>query len=565
MLNLAPVGATYSGIMRKPEVLAPAGDERSLRAALAAGADAVYFGLDEGWNARARAANFSLEGLPETVRLIHRAGARAYLTLNTLIFEPELPAVERMLTAVAAAGVDAIIVQDPAIALLARSLAPTLEVHASTQMTISSAEGIALAEGLGVTRVVVPRELSVEEIRKLAGATDMELEVFIHGALCVSWSGQCLSSETWGGRSANRGQCAQACRLPYDLHVDGELRDLGDVRYLLSPRDLAGLDSVGELAEIGVHGLKIEGRQKGPEYVATAVLGYRNAVDGTGTPDREAMALSYSRGQSAGFLQGSDHQTLVDGRSPKHRGLLLGEVSWVRGNSVGVKGELHVARPGMGVVFDDGHPEDKDEAGGPIFGLEVAGGETILRFGTPGPDLRRVAAGQRVWLTGDPANTRLAEGLIAQEPSGRHAVDLVVRGAAGAPLEVTASSGRHRAHAISSSALAPARAGGLDPALLADKLGAFGGTAFRLGALDTLGLGEGLHLPVSELKELRRRIAAELLRSVEGQGHELHPGALERLQPLVSGGVPAAPAQLVPLCRTDEQLDAVLATAHPEV
>src|SRR5262249_33017340 len=160
--------------------LAPAGDLDSLQAALASGADAVYFGLDEGFNARARAKNFSLERLPETVALIHRAGARAYLTLNTLIFEPELAVVEHLVRGAASAGVDALILQDPAVALLARALCPQLELHASTQMTISSSEGVRFAQGLGICRVVVPRELSVSEIRKLAGQTDVELEVFIH-------------------------------------------------------------------------------------------------------------------------------------------------------------------------------------------------------------------------------------------------------------------------------------------------------------------------------------------------------------------------------------------------
>ena len=192
-----------------PELLAPAGDAEALRAALAAGADAVYFGLDMGFNARARTANFALETLPATVAQIHAAGARAYLTLNTLIFEPELLAVEVILRAVADAGVDALIVQDPAVALLARALAPTLEVPASTQMTISSPEAAVFAQTLGCTRVVVPRELSVAEIRQFAAGTPLELEVFIHGALCMSWSGQCLTSEAWGGRSANRGQCVQ--------------------------------------------------------------------------------------------------------------------------------------------------------------------------------------------------------------------------------------------------------------------------------------------------------------------------------------------------------------------
>ena len=196
----------------RPEVLAPAGDRRSLRTALAAGADAVYFGLDDGFNARARAKNLPLADLPDIVAEVHRAGVRAYVTLNTLVFESELAKVAPVIEGIARAGVDALIVQDPAICLLARQICPDLELHASTQMTISSAEGIRLAQLLGCTRVVVPRELSVAQVANLAASTDVELEVFVHGALCMAWSGQCLSSEAWGGRSANRGQCAQARR-----------------------------------------------------------------------------------------------------------------------------------------------------------------------------------------------------------------------------------------------------------------------------------------------------------------------------------------------------------------
>ena len=269
-----------SGRPRKPEVLAPAGSPESLRAALWSGADAVYFGLQDGFNARARAANFSSRDLAATVARVHRAGARAYVTLNTLVFEPELPALESVLRQIAASGVDALIVQDPAVCLLARAICPELELHASTQMTIAEPAAAPFATDLGVTRIVVPRELSVAEIRRFAAGTDAELEVFVHGALCVSWSGQCLTSEAWGGRSANRGQCAQSCRMPYELVVDGTLRPLGDVRYLLSPKDLAGARAVPELLDVGVHGLKIEGRQKGAQYVATATGGYRRWVDG---------------------------------------------------------------------------------------------------------------------------------------------------------------------------------------------------------------------------------------------------------------------------------------------
>jgi len=349
-----------------PDILAPAGDEASLHAALAAGADAVYFGLDEGLNARARATNFPVARLPALCDAIHRAGARAHVTLNTLVFEHELPALEVLLRACARAGVDAVIVQDPAVALLARALAPTLKVHASTQMTSSSPDAAAFAASLGVTRVVAPRELSVEELRRFQQGTGLELEVFIHGALCVSWSGQCLTSEAWGGRSANRGQCAQSCRLPYQLVVDGEVRPLGDVAYLLSPLDLAGARALEALVELGISSLKIEGRLKGPAYVATAVEGYRRWRDAVATgratgPEAQAalradlgrMAVAYSRGFSDGFLAGSDHQDLVEGRFPKHRGALLGEVVQVQGQVVQVRrSDRH---PSGGAALGEGH------------------------------------------------------------------------------------------------------------------------------------------------------------------------------------------------------------------
>ncbi|QAT88605.1 U32 family peptidase [Corallococcus coralloides] len=599
---------------RRPEILAPAGDLESLRAALASGADAVYFGLDEGFNARARAENFSLERLPETVGLIHRAGARAYVTLNTLVFEPELPVVEHLLRGVAKAGVDALIVQDPAVALLARALCPQLELHASTQMTLSSAEGARFATGLGFTRMVVPRELSVAEIRRLASQTDIELEVFIHGALCMSWSGQCLTSEAWGGRSANRGQCAQSCRLPYDLVVDGETRDLGEVKYLLSPKDLAGVRAVPELADIGVHSLKIEGRLKGPAYVSSTVQGYRRWLDGVmaGKPDGARLAkdlaemsLSYSRGFSHGFLAGSDHQTLVEGRFPKHRGLYLGRVHAVSGKDVLVvpddrpwtgalglgderpeapagnvsaplTGEPDPAdvdpRPGMGVVFDAGAPEDKHEPGGPIFRVEREGDAWVLGFGHPGPDLGRVAPGQRVWLNSDPALARRTGDLLAEgEPEGRIPLSLVVSGAEGTPLRVRMSTGRFTREATGTTLLAPSRGVGVDAALLRDKLAALGGTSFHLAELDASGLAPGLHLPVSELKALRRQLVAELTADVErGPARTVSTEAVEAgvrqdlLAKVASRPAEEAP-RLLPLCRNDAQLEAVIAAGLREV
>lgn len=603
---------------RPPEVLAPAGSREALAAALHSGADAVYFGLDEGFNARARAANFTLDALADVVRSIHRAGARAYLTLNTLVFEPELRRVAHVLERVAAAGVDALIVQDPAVAIIARAICPQLELHASTQMTIASPEAASFAADLGVTRVVVPRELSVDEIRRFAAATDLELEVFVHGALCVSWSGQCLTSETWSGRSANRGQCAQSCRLPYRLVLDDERRDLGDVKYLLSPKDLAGMRAVPALVDLGIHGLKIEGRQKGPAYVATATQGYRALVDAVARGDRDAaeaelpkhlasMALAYTRGFSDGFLAGSDHQTLVEGRFPKHRGVLLGRVVEVRGDDVRVEpfpdgrpwtGQLAVdgrreaptacvssplepmgartdaavgpplppiePRPGMGVGFDAGDSEDTTEPGGPLFRVAKHGSGWWLGFGRPGPDLRRVLPGQRVWLSSDPdVQKRATRAVEAAPPQGRIPVRAVVSGRDGSALTVRATVVGNDVTVTTSEACQRAQARGLDEALLRDKAFAFGGTPFALAELDTTELAQDLFVPPSALKEMRRALVAALEGAVDRPherailvGVDLAALRSERLRAVAPWPNPAR-AELVALVRDVAQLEAV--------
>jgi len=225
-----------------PELLAPRAIGTACARRSRTGRTPSYFGLDCGFNARERAKNFAVEDLPELIEFVHRRGVKAYVTLNTLAFPSELAEVERLVRQIATAGVDAVLVQDIGVARLVRAICPDLGIHASTQMTLTSAECIQVAEELGIERVVLARELSIDEIRKIRSQTAMPLEVFVHGALCVAYSGQCLTSESLGGRSANRGQCAQACRLAYDLICDGEDVDLERVRYLLSPQDLAAYE-----------------------------------------------------------------------------------------------------------------------------------------------------------------------------------------------------------------------------------------------------------------------------------------------------------------------------------
>ena len=282
-----------------PELLAPAGNEECLYAAVENGADAVYFGLAKphNFNARGRAENIPLEKLSDVMHMLHRRGIKGYLTLNTLIQFDELPAVESLLREVIAARIDAVIIQDIGVAVLAHRLCPGLPLHASTQMSITSATAIEQVSKLGIRRVILPRELSIKQIAELRRRTDVELECFIHGALCISYSGQCYASLGLGNfgqdnhgqgiRSANRGNCAQPCRLPYSIVQSGtEQSGIGKKpvqgKPILSPHDLAALPVLQKLIATGIHAFKIEGRLKPPEYVAEVTRIYREALDYSG-------------------------------------------------------------------------------------------------------------------------------------------------------------------------------------------------------------------------------------------------------------------------------------------
>ena len=349
----------------KPELLAPAGDWSALRAAVINGCNAVYFGLPA-FNARYRATNFSVEELPSIIDYLHRHGVRGFVTLNTLIFEEEIEKILEYLEQIYTAGTDAVIVQDIGLAYLLQEYFPDLEVHASTQMSLSDALGVeTVHQKLSIKRAVLARELTINQIGEIIQNISIPVEVFVHGALCVAYSGQCLTSEAIGGRSANRGQCAQACRLPYDLIVDGKKQVLDDRHYLLSPSDLAGYELIPELIRKGVSSFKIEGRLKDEYYVAQTVQVYRQGIDAalasekndcssitsadsgnrfTPSP-RTVRDLNqvFSRGFTTGFLQEINHQKLVQGRFPKSRGLFLGKVQSKTRQSIII--ELNITRP----------------------------------------------------------------------------------------------------------------------------------------------------------------------------------------------------------------------------
>jgi len=563
--------------MRRPEVLAPAGDEACLKAAVDAGADAVYFGI-KGHNARARAANFDTADLPHIMKTLHASGVRGYVPMNILTFDHELDAAAAAIRACDDAGVDALIVQDLGVVSLAREIAPALPVHASTQMTCTDAASVAFAASLGCTRVVLARELSLDDIAAIRAASSIELEVFVHGALCVSYSGQCLTSEAIGGRSANRGACAQACRLPYDLVVDGAVRALGDVAYLLSPQDLAAASVVPRLAEIGVSCLKIEGRLKGPEYVAATTRLYRDAVDRAGgaTPPKaifdlgRAAALTFSRGADTGFLEGTNHQRLVDGETCDHRGLHIGVVASTttsRGKGLVQVALLHPLKRGDGVLIQ-GHKAGRGEVGGrvwelfdealsPIDGAAAAGTTAWLWLGpestSPGRDVRGVDVGRRVFQTDDSELDKQILAANARTPV-KEIVDVTIGGDVGAPFMLHATSRRGlKASVRGDGVVEVARSRPLDKAGLIDKLGRLGDSPYVLGEL-TVAMPDGITIPVSSLNRARRALTEALDAAATARLPVEHAPASG---PALALRAPPPPGLFV-LCRTEAQAEVAL-------
>jgi len=557
------------------ELLAPAGNWDCLRAAAANGADAVYFGVEQ-FNARARAENFRMEELPDIMAFLRRYGMKGYLTFNILVFEDELEYAKRLTEACADAGIDAVIVQDLGLVRMIREISPDLPIHGSTQMTITSAEAVEFAASLGISRVVLGRENSLKHIRRIAEQTDVPLEVFVHGALCVSYSGQCLTSEMWGGRSANRGECAQACRLPYDLIVDGVEKPMGDVAYLLSPKDLAAIGLVPDLIEAGVVSFKIEGRLKSPEYVANVVGKYRAAIDRYFAgehrePSKEEireLQQSFSRGFTPGFLLGTNNKQLVEGTFPKSRGVYLGRVERVTRDGVVCRLEAPLKR-GDGIVFDAGNPELPEE-GGRVYdirrnGAKVEGeageGQTVeIVPGRSDVNLKRVNPGDRIWKTSDPAlERRLRRTFETDKPYRTFPVRVTVSGRAGEPLRTVWTDIRasNSVEIVSAMPLAVAEKRPLDRSLLAEQLGRLGGTIFRLEELE-IGLEGPVMLPVSELNRLRREAAAKL----EEVRMRPRPYAKRSIDPYADARTAsplAGEPELTALCRSLEQVEAAFA------
>lgn len=328
---------------KKVELLAPVGSMESLHAAVQNGAQAVYLG-GKLFSARQYASNFDLEELKVAVRYAHLRGVKVYVTANILLRDDEIEEVVDYIKSLYEIDIDALIVQDIGLASLVKSIFPEFEIHGSTQMTINNLEGTIFLENMGFQRVVLARELSIEEIRYINERSNIELEAFVHGALCVCYSGQCLMSSIIGGRSGNRGRCAQPCRMSYSIiSLKDENYSIKDYerKYILSPKDLNTIENLEEIIESGILSLKIEGRMKKPEYVATVVNKYRKSLDlgsnKISETDKREIEEIFNRGFTKGYLFGDFGDRLISLDKPNNRGICIGKVVKIDRNKICIR------------------------------------------------------------------------------------------------------------------------------------------------------------------------------------------------------------------------------------
>ena len=492
-----------------PEILAPVGTWDMLRAAVHNGADAVYIGMP-GFNARGRTATLSSQELGAMIEYAHLYGVKVFLACNILIFEKELKDVVSLLEEVLPLKPDACIVQDIGLVRLLRFMAPDFEVHASTQMTITNSLAIDLTEDLGIRRYVLARELSLSELASIRTETTKELEVFVHGALCVSYSGQCLTSESLGGRSANRGQCAQSCRLDYELLADGKKVDLGPKQYLVSPQDLCGLDDAPALADIGIESFKIEGRLKSAEYVASTVRSYKAASRRALADSRSSkndMARIFSRGFFNGWFNGVNHQKLVNPLLSSHHGLLIGTVETVSPQGVRISSSDPVVA-GDGVVFTS--TDEQSEVGGSVFSASRDGSGWKLTFSRDF-DLRSVKTGMLVYVNASPqVQAEYRRAFLDKSLFKKIPINMTVSGALHEPLHVRVTdSDGNVVEASSACNLEPATSSPLSHQSLREGFGALGGTVYSLETFEAQ-LPDSCFLHSRHIKEIRRSVCRQL-------------------------------------------------------
>ncbi len=502
----------------KSELLLPVANMNMCLAAIHNGADAIYVGVPE-FNARGRSADLSIEELKEMIQTCHLYGVKVNLAFNIIIFENELREVVDLLGQLLLLSPDAFIVQDIGLAKIIRQMSPTQIIHGSTQMTVTNHEAMTLLTDLQIKRFVLGREVSMAEMKAIKERTESELEVFVHGALCVAYSGQCFTSESIGGRSANRGQCAQSCRFEYDMVVDGHKIDLEEKKYLVSPKDLCGIEEIPELIKIGIDSFKVEGRLKTPEYVAAAAKNYRTALNNSTAklnPDEIAAAkkelgLTYSRGFFSGWLHGVDHQILVDGTFGAHRGVEIGTIKEVRDRSVVVL-TTEILKKGDGVLFATTTKAGKKiEIGGKVYNIQpLKTGEVELSFSRDF-NLSGLQKEFKLYLNHDDlVEKQLSKSYQDKNLKKRIPLSFMVEADLHSRLKVKVTDGENTVEVLSLSILEKAEKSPLTNKQIKDELSSLSSTCFIVDSFQ-IKSDENIFLNQKELKIIRRDVVEKIM------------------------------------------------------
>ena len=498
--------------MKKTELLLPVGNYQMCLAAIHNGADAIYVGMPE-FNARGRSHDHSWDELKEIIETCHLYSVKVHLAFNILIFENELTHAIEVLDKAVALNPDALIIQDIGIISLIRKRYPKLEIHGSTQMSISNYEAIELLDDLEIQRFVLARENTLEDIKTIKENTNKEIEVFVHGALCVAYSGQCFTSESLGGRSANRGQCAQSCRFPYEIYVDNKKQDLKEKKYLVSPQDLCGIDEVPELMSMGVESFKVEGRLKSAEFVAECAKQYQAKIKGELENTQQAknnLAVTYSRGLYSGWLHGVAHQELVRGDYKENRGAFLGRISEINKKDVYIEhNDQLTLENGDGLLFVNSLKGDTEESGAKIYQVSQVKNGSKFQL-DPKFNLNQLKAGFDVYLTRKEEIIRQTQKSVTDRNlKKRLPVDLEVIAKHGLALKVKVKHEKIEFDLSSDAKLERAQNISLDKESVLKELSGLSQTAYYIDNVN-FDLDKDLYLHRKELKTIKQLMVAKL-------------------------------------------------------
>ncbi len=489
-----------------PEVLAPINDMQTALAAIHGGADAMYLGMP-GFNARGRAKDLSFMQVKEIINIAHLYGVKVFLAFNIVVFQNEWPKVEVLIKKASELSPDAFIVQDLGLARLLQNMAPGIPVHASTQMTVTHHFAMDLLADLNIKRYVLGRENSLEEIKIIREHNQSELEVFVHGALCVAYSGQCFTSESMGGRSANRGQCAQSCRLPYELIIDQNPYQGDKGPYMVSPQDLLGIDQVEALQALNVNSFKIEGRLKDATYIGTAAQAYATKIH---RPEQysgdltHGLKRSYSRGFYNGWLEGVNHQKLVQGDFSHHRGEKAGVIRSVHKNHIQV--EWHLDTPpqkGMGVMCAKTQAK---EWGARIYDIKILSPSTYtITFSQK--DRPQTKVGDYLFITDDPMVDKLQKAqVIDKNKQRRIPITWSITARSNTPLFIELKDQQgHTLQYLGDQNIVPATQRATTEEDIKKEFNKLGGSVYQLHTLN-ISLNDKPYLPARDLKKIRQQM-----------------------------------------------------------